>query len=188
MSSSDEERYNELKQLLNQYSYEYHVQDKPSVSDAVYDSLYNELKKIEQDYPNLVTSDSPSQRVGNELIGGFKKATHSTRMLSLNDVFSADEIKEWVKRLEKLLPSSKHEYFADLKMDGLACALIYQDGVLKQAITRGDSYVGEDVTNNVRTIMSVPLRLRSSKGFEKFLSGRTEIRGEIVILKQDFDR
>lgn len=188
MSSSDEERYNELKQLLNQYSYEYHVQDKPSVSDAVYDSLYNELKKIEQDYPNLVTSDSPSQRVGNELIGGFKKATHSTRMLSLNDVFSADEIKEWVKRLEKLLPSSKHEYFADLKMDGLACALIYQDGVLKQAITRGDSYVGEDVTNNVRTIMSVPLRLRSSKGFEKFLSGRTEIRGEIVILKQDFEK
>lgn len=188
MKGSPSARHNELKELLNQYSYEYHVHDKPSVSDAVYDSLFSELKSIESQNPELVSPDSPSQRVGNELLGGFKKARHSNRMLSLNDVFSVDEVKEWVRRIDKLLPAQQHEFFTDLKMDGLACALVYQDGLLTQAITRGDSFVGEDVTNNVRTIPSVPLKLRSAKGYEEFLDGRTEIRGEIVILKKDFDK
>lgn len=181
------DRVNELRELLNRYSYEYHVLDRPSVDDAVYDSLFGELKKLEAQYPELTTPDSPTQRVGNELKGGFQKVQHTSRMLSLNDVFDRSEVEAWVVRMDKLLPGRKHEFFADIKMDGLAGALIYEDGVLVRAVTRGDSFIGEDVTNNVRTIANVPLRLRNEKGFEKFLSGRTEIRGEIVMLKKDFE-
>lgn len=180
------DRIHELRELLNRYSYEYHVLDKPSVSDAVYDSLFGELKQIEAEHPELITSDSPTQRVGSELLGGFKKVEHSSRMLSLNDVFDRAEVEAWVTRMNKLLPGREHEYFADIKMDGLACALVYQDGVLTQAITRGDSFIGEDVTMNVRTIKNVPLRLRDAPKFSRFLVGRTEIRGEIVMLKKDF--
>lgn len=181
-----EKRIQELRELLAKHSYEYHVLDKPSVSDAVYDSLFGELKKLEAAHPDLVTADSPTQRVGGELLGGFRKVEHSSRMLSLNDVFDRAEVEAWVVRMEKLLPGRTHEYFADIKMDGLACALIYQDGLLIQAVTRGDSFIGEDVTANVRTIKNVPLRLRHEKGFEQFIKGRTEIRGEIVMLKKDF--
>jgi DNA ligase (NAD+) len=181
-----EKRARELRELLGRYNYEYHVLDKPSVSDAIYDSLFGELKAIEADYPDLITPDSLTQRVGNELIGGFQKVQHSSRMLSLNDVFDRSEVEAWVKRMDKLLPGRTHEFFADIKMDGLSCALVYQDGLLVQAITRGDSFIGEDVTMNVRTIKNVPLRLQETKGFEQFLTGRTEIRGEIVMLKHDF--
>ena len=182
-----EARIAQLRDLLSTYSYNYHVLDEPSASDAVYDSLFGELKELEAAHPELITPDSPTQRVGSELLGGFKKVTHSARMLSLNDVFDAKEVEAWVVRMDKLLPGTKHEFFADIKKDGLACALTYQDGLLVQAVTRGDSYVGEDVTANVRTIKNVPLRLRAEKGFEKLLEGRTEIRGEIVMLKQDFE-
>lgn len=179
-------RAQELRDLLSRYSYEYHVLDAPTVSDAVYDSLFGELKRIETEQPELITPDSPTQRVGNELLGGFKKVQHSSRMLSLNDVFDRAEVEAWVARMDKLLPGQTHEYFADIKMDGLACALMYQDGLLVQAVTRGDSFIGEDVTSNVRTISNVPLRLRSADGFSQFLVGRTEIRGEIVMLKKEF--
>lgn len=180
-------RARELRDLLSTYSYNYHVLDKPLVDDAVYDSLFGELKSIEAQYPDLITTDSPTQRVGGMLLEGFDKVRHSTRMLSLNDVFDRDEVAAWVTRIDKLLPGHKHEFFADIKMDGLACALIYQDGLLIQAVTRGDSFVGEDVTSNVRTIKNVPLKLRKAKGFEQFLVGQTEIRGEIVMLKKDFE-
>ncbi len=179
-------RLDEIKKLLNQYSYEYYVLDQPSVSDAVYDSLMAELKKIEVEHPEWITLDSPTQRVGNKLLDGFQKVRHQRRMVSLNDVFDKSEIEAWIKRTDKLMPGRRHEFFTDIKMDGLACALIYIDGVLAQAVTRGDSFVGEDVTNNVRTIRNVPLRLREAPGFEQFLRGRTEIRGEIVMLKRDF--
>ena len=105
-------------------------------------------------------------------------------MLSLNDVFDKSEVEAWVVRMDKLLPGRTHEYFADIKMDGLACALVYEDGLLVRAITRGDSFIGEDVTANVRTIKNIPLSLRRESGFEQFLAGRTEIRGEIVMLKK----
>jgi DNA ligase (NAD+) len=182
----DLSRLNELKTLINLYSYDYHVKDAPAVSDAVYDSLFHELKAIEEANPGLVTSDSPTQRVGNELLGGFQKVQHSSRMLSLNDVFDRADVEAWVVRMDKLLPGRTHEFFADIKMDGLACALIYVDGLLTQAVTRGDSFIGEDVTANVRTIKNIPLSLRSQLGFKTFLSGTTEIRGEIVMLKKDF--
>lgn len=182
-----EQRIVELRKLVERYNYEYHVNDTILVEDAVYDGLFNELKQIEAEYPELITPDSPTQRVGNELKNGFKKVEHTTRMLSLNDVFDREAVEAWVTRMDKVLPGKSHEFFADIKMDGLACALMYQDGVLTQAITRGDSYVGEDVTNNVRTIKNIPLRLRNDAGYARFLSGRTEVRGEIVMLKKDFD-
>lgn len=182
-----ERRIRELRELLASYSYQYHVLDMPSVNDAVYDSLFSELKKLEAQHPELVSSDSPTQRVGSELKNGFKKVQHTSRMLSLNDVFDRLEVEAWVARMDKLLPGSKHEFFTDVKMDGLACALVYQDGILTQAITRGDSFIGEDVTNNVRTIKNVPLSLRHQNGNEQFLIGRTEVRGEIVMLKKDFE-
>lgn len=181
-----ENRNHHIKELLNQYSYEYYTLEKPSVDDAVYDSLYQELKAIETEHPELILKDSPTQRVGNELLGGFKKVQHKSRMLSLNDVFDRAEVEAWVKRVDKLLSGEPHEYFVDIKMDGLACSLIYQDGLLIQGVTRGDSFVGEDVTANIRTIKNIPLRLHSQKGFEKFLRGRTEVRGEVVMMKKDF--
>lgn len=181
------ERAKELREILSDYSYQYHVLDAPTVSDAVYDSLMAELKKIEAEHPELITSDSPTQRVGSELLGGFQKVEHRSRMLSLNDVFDEEEVAAWVVRMDKALPGATHEFFADIKMDGLACALIYEDGLLTQAVTRGDSFIGEDVTSNVRTIANVPLRLRSSSEAAVFLNGRTEIRGEIVMLKTDFE-
>ena len=191
---SAQDRYDELVRLLNQYSWEYHVLDAPSVSDAVYDGLFQELKAYESDYPDSVAADSPSQRVGNQPLGGFAKIRHSQRMLSLNDVFDEADVQAWAERVRKLLPGQTVGYFADIKMDGLACALVYQDGVLERAVTRGDSFVGEDVTVNVRTIRNVPLRLNrenrenSVKSRENidFSRGRTEVRGEIVMLKRDF--
>lgn len=179
-------RLTELRKLIMQYSYEYHVLDAPTVSDAVYDALFNELKNIEASNPALVTSNSPTQRVGNTPLDKFAKVTHSQRMLSLNDVFSKDDVEAWAKRLQKLTANQRYKYFTDIKMDGLACALIYVDGRLEQAVTRGDGFVGEDVTMNVRTIRSVPLTLRSAPGFENFIVGRTEVRGEIIMHKDDF--
>lgn len=178
----------ELRRLLNQYSYEYHVLDEPSVSDAVYDGLMAELKKLETADSSLITAESPTQRVGNVPLSKFTKVTHSRPMISLNDVFDQSEVEAWVKRMDKLLPGARHEFFCDIKMDGLACALVYEDGVLVQAVTRGDGLVGEDVTANVRTIPNVPLRLRGSQTFAALLSGRTEVRGEIVMYKKDFEK
>src|SRR4051812_553476 len=117
MQPQPEKRIRELRDLLARYSYEYHVLDTPSVSDGIYDSLFGELKKLEAESPELITPDSPTQRVGGELLGGFKKVQHSSRMLSLNDVFDTSEVEAWVVRMDKLLPGRMHEYFADIKMD-----------------------------------------------------------------------
>ncbi|HSX17794.1 MAG TPA: NAD-dependent DNA ligase LigA [Candidatus Saccharimonadales bacterium] len=183
------ERAAKLRELINDYRYNYHVLDKSIMSEAAADSLKHELSQIEATHPELITPDSPTQRVAGEPLPAFKQVRHSSRMLSLNDVFDEDELKAWIARITKLAsPGAKLECFMDIKMDGLAAALIYEDGVLTQAITRGDGFVGEDVTANVRTIESVPLRLRQSKDVEKFLHGRTEIRGEIVMYKGDFKR
>lgn len=184
-----EKRLQELRQLMAKYSYEYYVLDEPSASDAVYDGLMRELKDLEAEYPELVTPDSPTQRVGGVPLNEFKKVEHSVRMISLNDVFSRDDVEAWVQRMDKLLPGRTHEFSAEIKMDGLACALIYEDGEFRQAVTRGDGFIGEDVTTNVRTINSVPLHLRSEvpSEFQKFLRGRTEIRGEIIMYKKDFE-
>jgi DNA ligase (NAD+) len=181
-------RINSLIKQLSQYAYEYYVLDKPSVSDPVYDGLIRELKNLESENPELVRDDSPTQRVHGQALDKFTKVEHKYPMISLNDVFSKEDVEAWVKRMDKLLPGVQHEYFCDTKKDGLACSLIYQDGILRQAVTRGDSKVGEDVTINVRTINNVPLRLRVDAKNKAFLSGRTEVRGEIVMLKDEFKK
>lgn len=181
------DRIAKLRELINDYRYHYHVLDESIMSEAAADSLKHELSQLEQEHPELITADSPTQRVAGEPLAGFKQIEHSSRMLSLNDVFNREEIEAWRERVTKLLPASaKIEYFADVKMDGLACALVYQNGLLQHAVTRGDGFVGEDVTANVRTIESVPLSLRADKKYDKFRKGRTEVRGEIVMYKQDF--
>lgn len=181
-----ETRYEELISLLNKYSYEYHSLDAPSVSDAIYDGLFSELKKIESENPDLVSSNSPTQRVGSAVQGGFRKVKHSSRMLSLNDVFSEEEVIAWLERIKKIHPEAEYDFFVDIKMDGLACSLIYENGVLVQGVTRGDSFIGEDVTSNIRTIKNIPLTLNTSKELQEFSKDRTEIRGEIVLFKNDF--
>lgn len=187
MSVPTKQRYHELVELVNRYSYEYNVLDQPSISDAVYDGLVQEIKAFEAVYPSKIMMHSPTQRVAAIALDRFEKVVHKKPMISLNDVFSSQEVEAWVKRMDKLLPGKKHEFFCDIKKDGLACSLVYIDGQLTQAITRGDSRVGEDVTMNVRTIRSVPLKLRETENAREFLRGRTEIRGEIVMLKDDFD-
>jgi DNA ligase (NAD+) len=181
------ERIAKLRELINDYRYHYHVLDESIMSEAAADSLKHELSQLETEFPDLITPDSPTQRVAGAPLPGFTRVEHSSRMLSLNDVFDDAEITAWAERVKKLLPPKADvSYFADIKMDGLACALVYQDGVLERAITRGDGFFGEDVTTNVRTIESVPLRLRADKQHQLFLEGRTEVRGEIVMYKQDF--
>lgn len=180
------ERIDKLRALINDYRYHYHVLDESTMSEAAADSLKHELSELEAAYPELITPDSPSQRVAGKPLAGFKQITHSSRMLSLNDVFDDTEVKAWRDRVAKLAPNEKLQFFTDIKMDGFACALVYQDGLLVSGITRGDGFVGEDVTMNVRTIDSIPLRLHTTKGYEKLLQGRTEIRGEIVMYKAEF--
>jgi DNA ligase (NAD+) len=186
-----QDRIQKLRDQINDYRYHYHVLDESIMSEAAADSLKHELAELESQHPDLITPDSPTQRVAGAPSSKFAKVRHTTRMISLNDVFSEDEVKAWAERIDKLVPGTT-EYFADTKMDGLACALIYQDGIFTQAVTRGDGEVGEDVTTNVRTIESVPLHLRDfdktkNSDIAKFLRGRTEIRGEIVMLKRNFE-
>lgn len=172
-------RVEKLRTVIDDYRYHYHVLDESTMSEAAADSLKHELSQLEAQFPDLITPDSPTQRVAGKPLGGFTSVAHSSRMLSLNDVFDADEMTAWSNRIAKLT-NQKLRYFADIKMDGLACALIYENGLLVRAITRGDGFTGEDVTANVRTIESVPLRLRT------ITTGAFEVRGEIVMYKQDF--
>lgn len=181
-------RAEELRNVINDYRYRYHVLDDPSVTDEVFDSLTRELRKIESEYPDLVTPDSPTQRVGGKALAKFKSIEHFKPMLSLNDVFSVEELKAWEARMHKLTGKTKIEYYAELKMDGLAIALQYENGVFAKAITRGDGKVGEDVTHTVRTIQTVPLRLRKSSKVPAEVYKKFEVRGEVVIPKKEFER
>ena len=179
------QRYRQLLKLISQYNYEYHSLDQPSVSDAVYDSLMRELKEIESNHPEYVTAASPSQRVGSPVLKSFSKVHHQSPMLSLNDVFSEQGVANWLTRVEKLA-NRQLDYFADIKMDGLALALIYQDGLFQSAITRGDGQIGEVVNENARAIGNLPLVLPSKSTTKALISGRLEVRGEVVIYKQAF--
>jgi DNA ligase (NAD+) len=181
-------RAEELRNVINEYRYQYHVLDNPTVTDEVFDSLTRELRKIESEYPDLVTPDSPTQRVGGKALAKFKSIKHTRPMLSLNDVFSFEELEAWEKRMHKLTGKTKIEYYAELKLDGLAIALQYEKGVFVRAITRGDGKVGEDVTHTVRTIQTVPLRLRKSPKVPKQVYDYFEVRGEAIIPKKEFER
>ncbi len=182
-------RIQKLREQINDYRHHYHVLDESTMSEAAADSLKHELSVLETAYPELITADSPTQRVAGAVLSGFQSVAHAGRMLSLNDVFSRAEVEAWVGRTHKLLSPkevARAEYFADIKMDGLACSLVYEDGLLVRGVTRGDGLVGEDVTANIRTIESIPLTLRQTADADAFLAGRTEVRGEIVMYKADF--
>ena len=181
-----EQRIVKLRNLINDYRYHYHVLDESIMSEAAADSLKHELSQLEEQFPELITPDSPTQRVAGKALSKFAKVQHQTRMISLQDVFDRAEVAAWIQRMHKVRQDITEEFLCDIKMDGLACALIYEDGVLTRAVTRGDGLVGEDVTMNVRTIQNVPLTLRANQRFAHFLRGRTEIRGEIVMHKADF--
>lgn len=172
-------RVEKLRELIDDYRYHYHVLDESTMSEAAADSLKHELSQLEEQYPELITPDSPTQRVAGKPLDKFAKVNHEKRMISLADVFSEEEVKDWISRNEKLVPGGKiDEFFTDIKMDGLACALKYRDGVFYQAVTRGDGLVGEDVTQNVKTIENIPLRLtlESSKASFEGISERGSAR------------
>jgi len=177
------QRAENLRREINYHRHLYHVEDRQELSDASLDSLKKELADMEAAHPELVTADSPTQRVGGKSLAKFAKVRHMARMLSLNDVFSAEEIFSWVARIKKLVPDDILDYFCELKMDGFAVSLEYADGVLARASTRGDGETGEDVTQNVKTIEAVPLRLRDGV---KNVPRAVEVRGEIFMTKKGF--
>jgi len=154
------------------------------MSEAAADSLKHELSQLEEQYPEFITPDSPTQRVAGKPLDKFQKVTHASRMISLADVFSESEIRDWVARNYKLVPNgTEFTFFTDIKMDGLAMSLHYENGIFKQAVTRGDGLVGEDVTMNVKTIQNIPLKLNLDNPPEYL-----EVRGEVIIFKQDFEK
>ncbi len=181
------QRFDKLKKLINKYRYQRLVLDRPIVEEAVEDSLKKELFDLEQEFPDLVTPDSPSQRVGGKPLKKFVKFTHPERMLSFNDAFSEADIKEWQERLGRLDPkAAAGGYYCELKIDGLAIELVYEKGILQTGATRGDGIVGEDVTQNLKTVEAIPLTLEA-RG-RKLEAGDLIVRGEIFITRKEFDR
>ena len=203
-----QERIEKLKKEINYHRYLYHVLDKPDLSDAIFDSLKNELEELEYKFPDLITPDSPTQRVGGEPLKEFKKVNHPIPMVSFNDAFSEQEMHEWEKRysdfLNNDLEKTDFKYYCELKIDGLAIELEYENGSFKTGSTRGDGKVGEDVTQNLKTVQAVPLRLLEKDHIIKNLknSGLTAmaekleknfpktiiVRGEVFLNKKDFER
>lgn len=167
----------ELRQQLNQYAYEYYVIDQPTVEDYVYDRFYKELSDIEEQYPELITEDSPTQRVGGKVLSGFEKVTHDVPLYSLNDVFSKEELLAFDQRVQKTL-GHPVSYVCELKIDGLSISLKYENGRFIQGATRGDGTVGENITENLKTVKSIPITLKKPVSFE--------VRGECYMPKASF--
>ena len=201
-------RIKKLREEIDRYRYEYHVLDRLSISEAALDSLKHELSRIEQQFPDLIVPTSPTQRVAGAPAKGFIKIAHATRMLSLEDVFNRAEADEWSVRIQKLMPNQRADFYAEVKMDGLAISVVYENGALVRGVTRGNGTIGEDVTTNARTIESLPLVLRtpSERERESFLkkhhgtvhaeqvthvlqthTGRIEVRGEAYLLRKRLD-
>ena len=170
-------RAEELRSRLNRWSREYYVEDKPTVEDYVYDQEYAELVAIEEQYPDLITSDSPTQRVGGKVLSGFEKVTHDIPLYSLNDVFSKDELFAFDQRVQKAI-GRPVDYCCELKIDGLSVSLRYENGEFVRGATRGDGTVGENITENVKTVRSVPLKLKDAISIE--------VRGECFMPKKSF--
>ena len=186
--ASAKQRIEKLKEVINYHRYLYHVLNRQEISDAALDSLKHELYQLEEHYPEFITPDSPTQRVAGEPLEGFVKVKHEIPMLSIEDVFSEKELLDWEDYLKRLQPSRPpFEYFAELKIDGFAITLIYETGILKCGATRGDGKVGEDVTQNLKTIESIPLKLRECR-YLTSPAKRIEIRGEVYMRKEAFEK
>jgi len=208
-------RIEKLKTEINKYRYAYHVLDKSLISDAALDSLKKELFDLEQQFPEFITSDSPTQRIGGEPLKKFKKVQHEAPMLSFNDAFSEQDMHDWLKRNENFLghellsrlsatdsnPRNSTQFYCELKIDGLAIELVYENGIFVQGSTRGDGQIGEDITQNLKTVDAIPLTILESEEVEKNLKSlnlnpesyilnpsRLVVRGEVFMTKKEFDR
>ena len=170
-----------LREALRRHEHLYYVLDRPEISDAEYDLLTQKLREIEAAHPELITPDSPTQRVGGKPREGFVKVRHSSAMLSLDNVFNEGELRDFDRRVRQLLGDASYRYVAELKLDGLSMAVQYERGLIRQAVTRGDGQVGEDVTENARTIRSLPLRIATELA-------QLEVRGEVMMSRRAFER
>lgn len=203
--SDAQKRIGKLRKTIEHHRHLYHVLDKPEISDEILDSLKKELFDLEQQFPELITPDSPTQRVGGKPLKQFNKFKHPAPMISFNDAFNLEDMNEWKGRFERIIKgASKHGYYCELKIDGLAIELIYENGILKTGTTRGDGTIGEDVTQNLKTIEPLPLKLlekdkvlknltkdgleRFAPKIEKALSGAIVVRGEAFIALKEFKK
>ncbi len=188
-SESAKQRIIQLTSLVEKYNYEYHTLDAPSISDGDFDSLFNELKSLEELYPQFILPHSPTMRIGGAVLSGLEKRAHSKRMYGLENVFSENEWLNWLKKVQRAAEdvdfAELDSFYIDPKLDGLALELIYENGLFSAAITRGDGDEGEVVTEAVRTIRNIPLQLNCE---QTLCAARMEIRGEVVIYKQDFEQ
>ena len=181
MTEDINKQINYLKSVIREHDHRYYVLDDPQISDHEYDSLLRELKNLEDSHPELITSDSPTQRVGGSPISEFDQIQHSKPMLSLGNAFGIDELEAFNKRINDTLDANDVEFNAELKFDGLAVTILYENGIMKYAATRGDGSVGEDVTHNIKTIKTIPLKLHGENHPRIF-----EVRGEVLMDKNDF--
>ncbi|NEP37027.1 NAD-dependent DNA ligase LigA [Moorena sp. SIO3B2] len=195
ITSNVNQRVQELRRLLQNASYAYYVLDNPIMADAIYDQLYRGLQKLETEYPELVTSDSPTQRVGEKPATGFVSVRHNIPLYSLDNAFNLEEFSQWQERWQRHISGDipqrsevNTEYVCELKIDGSALALTYKNGILVRGVTRGDGSTGEDITQNVRTIRSIPLRLNLDQLDLDQLSGLVEVRGEAFLPLDVFER
>ena len=180
MLAEKRKRHAELSKLLSKYSRQYYIFDDPSVTDAEYDALYRELLNIEEEYPELATKSSPSQKVGAKVSKDFKKVIHEQKMLSLENAFNEEDIQNFIDRVKKLTGKDQIEFILEPKLDGLSASIMYRDGILIQASTRGDGLIGEDVTENIKTLDNIPKQID--------MPGEVDVRGEVVMLKRDFEQ
>lgn len=175
----------QLIQILAKHNHAYYVMDQPSISDSEYDHLFHQLKALEQQHPELIQKDTPTQRVGGQALSKFESVTHAVPMLSLGNVFNQEELFAFARRVEERLPSQQVQYDVELKLDGLAISLWYEQGVLVRGVTRGDGETGEDITQNVKTIRNLPKFLYSS---EIQIPDLLEVRGEVLMPKSGFEK
>src|ERR1700691_4346264 len=177
-----------LRDKIRHHESLYYVLDSPEISDAEYDKLMQQLKQLETEHPDLITSDSPTQRVGGKPREGFVKVPHSSPMLSLDNTYSEEELRAWERRVHELSGRSDVDYVCELKLDGMSLALIYENGKLVRGVTRGDGTIGEDVTLNVRTVRSVPLSIPKEKLKKAGIPVDFEVRGELLMPLAAFKR
>src|SRR5215471_2043680 len=178
----------QLREKIRRHEHLYYVLDAPEISDAEFDLLMQQLKRLEAEHPDLITPDSPTQRVGGKPREGFVKIAHSRPMLSLDNAFSEEELRNWDRRARELAGSAKIEYVCELKLDGMSLALTYENGKLERGVTRGDGSVGEDVTSNVRTMRSVPLSVSAATLKKAGVPANFEVRGEVIMPLAAFER
>ncbi len=174
----------ELREKIRYHDYKYYVENMPEISDQAYDALYARLKELEEKYPQFITPDSPTQRIGGKPLEEFKTVKHRIPMLSMDNTYSEDELRDFDRRLKKLLPKQEVHYVVELKIDGVSVSLLYENGIFVQGATRGDGYQGDDVTQNLRTIRSIPLKLNPQGGK---IPPVLEVRGEVYMPKKKFE-